>query len=75
MSDSPLGLLAHILEKVSVGTNGDNVNKPDGSFEAYTKEQLLDNLMLYWAPRSVITSSRLYRDGVRELLNRFQFNM
>ncbi|KAL0860660.1 hypothetical protein ABMA27_010005 [Loxostege sticticalis] len=61
--DSPSGLLAYILEKFSSWTKMDHRSKLDGGLEVkFTKDQLLDNLMLYYAPKSITTSLRLYSE-------------
>ncbi|KAL0811072.1 hypothetical protein ABMA28_010343 [Loxostege sticticalis] len=61
--DSPSGLLAYIVEKFSAWTNLDHRRKVDGGIEIkFTKDQLLDNLMLYYAPKSITTSMRLYSE-------------
>ncbi|KAL0860661.1 hypothetical protein ABMA27_010006 [Loxostege sticticalis] len=70
--DSPSGLLAYILEKFSTWTRKDHRSKVDGGLESkFTKDQLLDNLMLYYAPKSITTSMRLYS----EFLNKRVFAM
>ncbi|XP_028170521.1 juvenile hormone epoxide hydrolase-like isoform X2 [Ostrinia furnacalis] len=61
--DSPSGLLAYILEKFSTWTRLDHRSKVDGGLEfRFTKDQLLDNLMMYYAPKSITTSMRLYSE-------------
>ncbi|CAG9568746.1 unnamed protein product [Danaus chrysippus] len=61
LSDSPAGLLAYVLEKFSTGTMKSNKFLEDGGLSlSYTKEQLIDNLMMYWISNSSITASRIY---------------
>ncbi|KAI8423871.1 hypothetical protein MSG28_012872 [Choristoneura fumiferana] len=63
LSDSPAGLLAYILEKFSTWTKMDNRNRPDGGLsDRWTKDQLIDNLMLYWATGKITSSMRLYAE-------------
>ncbi|KAM3958033.1 juvenile hormone epoxide hydrolase-like [Aphomia sociella] len=63
LTDSPSGLLAYILEKFSSWTRMDHRSKKDGGLEyRFTKEQLIDNLMFYWASKSITTSMRLYSE-------------
>ncbi|XP_013165349.1 PREDICTED: juvenile hormone epoxide hydrolase-like [Papilio xuthus] len=63
LTDSPSGLLAYILEKFSTWTNLENKLKPDGGLELrFTKEQLIDNLMIYWTTNCITTSMRLYAE-------------
>ncbi|XP_059061286.1 juvenile hormone epoxide hydrolase-like [Achroia grisella] len=69
LTDSPSGLLAYILEKFSSWTNMEHRSKKDGALEfRFTKEQLIDNLMFYWVPRSITTSMRLYAENFNKRL-------
>jgi pimeloyl-ACP methyl ester carboxylesterase len=53
--DSPAGLCAWIIEKFWAWTDC------DGRIEnVLTRDELLDNLMLYWLPRTGASSARLY---------------
>lgn len=53
--DSPVGQLAWILEKFWAWT--DNQGSPE---DALTRDELLDNVMLYWLTGSGASSARLY---------------
>jgi pimeloyl-ACP methyl ester carboxylesterase len=53
--DSPVGLAGWILEKMWAWT--DNQGSP---FDALSRDQILDNLMLYWLPANGASSARLY---------------
>ncbi|MGK2928802.1 MAG: epoxide hydrolase family protein [Acidimicrobiales bacterium] len=53
--DSPAGQAAWILEKFYAWT--DNDGTPDG---AVARDELLDNVMLYWLPGTGASSARLY---------------
>jgi pimeloyl-ACP methyl ester carboxylesterase len=55
LTDSPVGQAAWILEKFWAWTDC------DGSPETIlTRDELLDNVMLYWATASAVSSARLY---------------
>ena len=53
--DSPAGLAGWILEKMWAWT--DNQGSP---YDALSRDQILDNLMLYWLPATGASSARLY---------------
>lgn len=53
--DSPVGLAGWIYEKMWAWT--DNQGRPE---DALTRDQMLDNLMLYWLPATGASSARLY---------------
>ncbi len=53
--DSPVGLAGWIFEKMWAWT--DNAGSP---YDALTRDQILDNLMLYWLPATGASSARLY---------------
>lgn len=53
--DSPVGLAGWIFEKIWAWT--DNQGSP---YDALSKDQILDNIMLYWLPASGASSARLY---------------
>ncbi|XP_066249914.1 juvenile hormone epoxide hydrolase-like [Euwallacea similis] len=61
--DSPAGLAAYILEKFTSGINSTFKTLSDGGLtKKNTIDQLLDNLMMYWVPRSFTTAARLYAE-------------
>ncbi|CAH0714809.1 unnamed protein product, partial [Brenthis ino] len=63
LADSPAGLAAYILEKFSTWTNKQYRNKADGGLTtSFSKDQLLDNIMIYWSTNSITTSCRLYAE-------------
>ncbi|XP_026315904.1 juvenile hormone epoxide hydrolase-like [Hyposmocoma kahamanoa] len=64
LADSPSGLLAYIVEKFSTWTVLENRNRPDGGLnsEKFSKDQLIDNLMIYWISNSITTSMRFYAE-------------
>ena len=51
-TDSPAGLAAWILEKFQAWS--------DGGLAAFSSDDLLTNLMFYWAPNSVASSAAIY---------------
>ena len=53
--DSPVGLAGWIFEKMWAWT--DNSGSP---FDALSRDQILDNIMLYWLPANGASSARLY---------------
>ena len=53
--DSPVGLAGWIFEKMWAWT--DNSGSP---FDALSRDQILDNIMLYWLPATGASSARLY---------------
>ncbi|MGL4542375.1 MAG: epoxide hydrolase, partial [Polymorphobacter sp.] len=53
--DSPAGQAAWIYEKMWAWT--DNAGNPE---DALTKDEMLDNIMLYWLPATGASSGRLY---------------
>jgi epoxide hydrolase len=60
LTDSPVGQLAWIVEKFWSWTDC------DGRLESVlTKDELLDNVMLYWLTASAASSARLYWESFR----------
>jgi pimeloyl-ACP methyl ester carboxylesterase len=55
LNDSPAGLLAWIVEKFRTWSDCDG--HPESCF---TREQLITNVMLYWATQTIASSARLY---------------
>ncbi|XP_026738427.1 juvenile hormone epoxide hydrolase-like [Trichoplusia ni] len=65
LTDSPAGFLAYMLEKFSVWTRTEFKHLPDGGLGLrFTKDQLLDNLMVYWSTNSITTSIRFYAENL-----------
>jgi pimeloyl-ACP methyl ester carboxylesterase len=58
--DSPAGLCAWIVEKFRAWT--DNGGDPE---DALTRDQMLDDVMLYWLPGTGASSARLYWESIR----------
>ena len=61
LNDSPVGLAAWIVEKFRAwsDSNGDVESR-------FTKDELITNLMIYWATGTAPASVRMYYDFVRE---------
>ncbi|MBI2765700.1 MAG: epoxide hydrolase [Chloroflexi bacterium] len=60
-SDSPAGIAAWIVEKFRTWSDC------GGDIESvYTKDQLITNIMFYWAPNSSAGSSRMYYESRRD---------
>jgi pimeloyl-ACP methyl ester carboxylesterase len=60
--DSPAALCAWIIEKFWAWTDC------DGDLESVlTRDELLDNLMLYWLPHTGASSARLYWESLRQV--------
>ncbi|HEV8459192.1 MAG TPA: epoxide hydrolase [Gaiellaceae bacterium] len=60
--DSPTALCAWVVEKFWSWTDHD-----DDVEQVLTRDQLLDNLMLYWIPRTGASSARLYWQSMRQV--------
>jgi pimeloyl-ACP methyl ester carboxylesterase len=60
--DSPVALCAWIVEKLWAWTDCDG--HPEN---ALTRDEMLDNLMLYWLPRTGASSARLYWESIRQV--------
>lgn len=63
--DSPVALCAWIIEKFWSWT--DSEGHPEN---VLTRDELLDNVMLYWLPRTGASSARLYWESIREVSER-----
>jgi epoxide hydrolase len=62
LTDSPAGLCAWIVEKFWAWTDCDG--HPEN---VLTRDELLDNLMLYWLPRTGASSARLYWESIGQV--------
>ena len=62
LNDSPVGLMAWIVEKWRAWTN------PDGNIEDYfSKDELLTNVMLYWVTETANSSVRSYYERSHDM--------
>jgi len=67
-SDSPLGLAAYLWEKYNNWADLKN-----GSLmETFTKDELIDFVMVYWVSNSISSSMRLYRETVPKMITEAQ---
>jgi len=64
--DSPAALCAWIIEKFASWTDSDG--HPEN---VLTRDQLLDNLMLYWLPGTGASAARLYWESFKQVQARF----
>jgi hypothetical protein len=66
LTDSPVGLLAYILEKYSRGSFSiDKVlGYKDGNLNAFDRDELLTIISFYWMSNTITSSMRLYRGYV-----------
>jgi pimeloyl-ACP methyl ester carboxylesterase len=62
LTDSPAGLCAWIVEKFAAWT--DSGGRPE---TVLTRDELLDDIMLYWLTRTATSSARLYWESFREV--------
>jgi epoxide hydrolase len=62
LADSPVALCAWIIEKFWAWTDCDG--HPEN---VLTRDELLDNIMLYWLPRTGASSARLYWESIRQV--------
>lgn len=60
--DSPAGLCAWILEKLS-----NWADHPGNLYEVLSQDQVLDNITLYWLTASGASSARLYWESIAEI--------
>ncbi|KAI5645212.1 alpha/beta hydrolase fold domain-containing protein [Phthorimaea operculella] len=64
LTDSPAGLLAFLLEKLSTSVDHSNRQLADGGLHnTFPPETLIDDVMFYWTTRSMATSIRLYAEN------------
>jgi epoxide hydrolase len=60
--DSPVGLLAWILDKFAEWTDTE-----DSPFETISRDSVLDNITLYWLTRTGASSARIYYESHNSL--------
>ncbi|MFE5396109.1 epoxide hydrolase family protein [Streptomyces sp. NPDC056568] len=60
--DSPVGLLAWILDKFAEWTDTE-----DSPFETISRDRILDDVTLYWLTRTGASSARIYYESHRSL--------
>jgi len=63
LNDSPVGLAAWIIEKFQSWSDD------DGNLEnAFTKDELLTNITIYWVTQTINSSFRLYNETMKALM-------
>ena len=62
LADSPVGQMAWIIEKFWAWTDCDG-----DPFNAHSRDELLDNVMVYWLTNSAASSARLYWESFKDL--------
>jgi pimeloyl-ACP methyl ester carboxylesterase len=62
LEDSPVGLAAWILDH-DAGSYAMIARAIDGQPEGLTKDDILDNITLYWLTKTAVSSARLYWDA------------
>ncbi|CAF3250631.1 unnamed protein product [Rotaria socialis] len=71
LNDSPIGLVAYILEKWSRWSN--NQTEVDQSINSgldrFTLDQLLSNVMLYWTTGTITSSMRIYFEFFSQMMS------
>jgi len=64
LSNNPVGLAAYLLEKFSTWAHPDYRNLDDGGLnKVFSRDALLDNIMIYYLTNSITTSVRLYSES------------
>ncbi|MFJ4654329.1 epoxide hydrolase family protein [Nocardia sp. NPDC088792] len=67
LTDSPVGQLAWIVEKFKTWSDcGDDLES------SFTKDELLDNVMVYWVCAAAASSARLYWHSFASSVGRFE---
>lgn len=62
LSDSPVGLLAYVLEAYAFATHSnDAIGHKDALLRYYEKDELLTIITYYWMTNSISSAMRLYR--------------
>ncbi|XP_037301916.1 juvenile hormone epoxide hydrolase-like [Manduca sexta] len=63
IGESPTSLLGWFLHLFSIFSRRTNGNDPMGGLEIYSRDQIIDNLMIYWDTETATTSIRLYAES------------
>ncbi|HEY0451177.1 epoxide hydrolase family protein [Actinophytocola sp.] len=66
LTDSPAGLCAWIVEKFQSWTDCDGLPE-----NVLTREEMLDDITLYWLTRTAASSARLYWESIRQVTEWF----
>ncbi|CAH0598392.1 unnamed protein product [Chrysodeixis includens] len=72
LTDSPAGLMAYTFQAFSCFTRPDHKHKVDGGLEyRFTKDDLLDVVMVYWSTNSISTAIRIYAESLGSRVKAF----
>lgn len=63
-NDSPAGLAAYLVEKFAMWSGCATNNTRICLESCFTKDELLTNVMIYWATQSIAPSMRLYYEAI-----------
>ncbi|XP_011495330.1 PREDICTED: juvenile hormone epoxide hydrolase 2-like [Ceratosolen solmsi marchali] len=75
MTDSPAGFAAYVLEKFSTITQMQNAWTDDGNLlEKFEMTELIDNLMMYWAPNKITSGFRIYAESTSSRILKMRLN-
>jgi hypothetical protein len=69
LTDSPVGLLAYIMEKYSSWSfdfDTEIRGKRDGGLDKFNRDELLTITTLYWMSNSITSSIRLYKYAIEQ---------
>ena len=72
MTDSPVGLLAYVLEKYSCWSFDREtkiLGNPSGNLDAFDVDDLLTITSIYWFSNSISSSMRFYKSSKRDLFD------
>jgi hypothetical protein len=62
LTDSPVGLLAYVLEKYSLGSfTRKAIGNRDGLLSKFDRDDLLTIVMYYWTTTTITSSCRMYK--------------
>ena len=64
LNDSPAGLAAYILEKFAMWSGCQTTDTAMCLESSFSKDDLLTNVMIYWATHSITSSIRLYYEDM-----------
>ncbi|XP_067048086.1 epoxide hydrolase 1-like [Acropora muricata] len=64
LNDSPAGLAAYILEKFAMWSGCQTTDTAMCLESCFSKDDLLTNVMIYWATHSITSSIRLYYEAM-----------
>ena len=64
LNDSPAGLAAYILEKFAMWSGCQTTDTAMCLESSFSKDDLLTNVMIYWATHSITSSIRLYYEAM-----------